>query len=343
VRRRRLRLALAAVVVVGAVLALRGIGGGTPSVRAMLPAREPAGAVADTVIVEPDDSMAPIYALLAAPRRTLDMTVYELVDPTAESVLADDAARGVRVRVILDGRLERGRNAAAYEFLRSRGVEVVWSSERYFVTHEKTFVIDGSVAVVMSLNLASRYYATTRDVAVVDRDPRDATAIEAVFDADLRGAPTGTPAADDLVWSPGQSQADLVTLIDSARRSISVESEELSSRTIVAAMVAAARRGVTVSVAMTYDPGYVPGFNAITRAGGVVSLMQRESPLYIHAKLLAVDTGMPDARGFVGSENLSDASLLHDRELGIVLTSPRLVGEVGAVIAGDVRDGRRWR
>jgi len=72
-------------------------------------------------------------------------------------------------------------------------------------------------------------------------------------------------------------------------------------------------------------------------------VMYGESPLYIHAKLLVVDAGMSDGRAFVGSENLSDASLLHDRELGIVLTAARLVEQVASTIAGDVSDGRRWR
>jgi phosphatidylserine/phosphatidylglycerophosphate/cardiolipin synthase-like enzyme len=74
-----------------------------------------------------------------------------------------------------------------------------------------------------------------------------------------------------------------------------------------------------------------------------VSVLYGEQPLYVHAKLLAIDAGLPDGRAFVGSENLSDASLLHDRELGIVLVAPDLVDRVDATIAGDLSDGRPWR
>jgi cardiolipin synthase A/B len=310
---------------------------------AILPVAEPAGAVADSLIVEPDDGMAPIYALMSSPRRTLDMTMYELVDPTAEALLANDAARGVRVRVVLDSRLERQRNQPAYDYLRSRGVQVEWSSRRYFATHEKTFVVDDATAVVMSLNLTDRYYATTRDLVVVDHDAPDVAAIESVFEADLRGASIGTPAADDLVWSPGQSQADLVALINAAHRSIAVESEELSSRPVIDALLAAARRGVAVSIAMTYDQDWLPALHAVAAAGGRVSVLYGESPLYIHAKLLAIDAGTAQARAFVGSENLADSSLLRDRELGVALVAPRLVDRVAAVISSDVSAGQPWR
>jgi cardiolipin synthase len=340
-RTRWRRVALAGLVV--ALLAWRFAGAAPTAATAVLPSAEPAGAGADRLIVEPDDGMQPIYALLASPTRSLDMTMYELVDPTAESVLADDAARGVRVRVILDHGLERERNTPAYDFLRSRGVDVTWSSGRFFATHQKTVIIDDDTAVVMSLNLTDEYYASSRDVAVVDHDTRDIDAIESVFAADFRGTAVGTPAADDLVWSPGQSEADLVALIDGARHSIALESEELSSHAVVGAIVNAARRGVAVSVAMTYDADWVPALNAIEAAGGDIGILHGESPLYIHAKLLVVDAGTPRGRAFVGSENLSDASLLHDRELGIVLVAPRLVAQVGAIVASDVSAGQRWR
>ncbi len=308
---------------------------------AVLPSAAPRAALDDRLIVEPDDGMAPIYALLSSARRSLDLTMYELEDPTAEQILGSLVARGVRVRVILDGRLERTRNEPAYAYLRHRGVRVVWSSSHFFVTHEKAFVVDGSTAVVMSLNLTSRYYATSRDAAVVDVDRADVAAIESVFDGDLHGG-GGTPAADDLVWSPGQSWADMLALVGRARRSVLVESEELSSPAVVTALVAAARRGVHVAVAMTYSDSWRPAYAALTRAGAHVRVMYGENPLYLHAKLLAIDAGLPGATAFVGSENLSDASLLHDRELGIALLAPHMVQRVAALIGTDFRDASSW-
>jgi phosphatidylserine/phosphatidylglycerophosphate/cardiolipin synthase-like enzyme len=307
---------------------------------AALPTVQPEAATGDRLIVEPDAGMQPVYALLASPKRSLDLTIYELSDPTAEALIADDATRGVVVRVVLDHRLEAGHNQAAYDYLASRQVQVRWSSARYFATHEKAFVIDGSTAVVMSLNLTSSYYASSRDVAVVDPDPRDAAAIDAVFVADFAGRPTPTPAADDLVWSPQQSAADLVALIDHARTSIRLESEELNSPPVVDALRAAARRGVAVQIAMTYQADWLPAFRSLVDVGSHISLMYGENPLYIHAKLLIVDAGRPDQRAFVGSENISNASLFHDRELGVVLLQPALVDQLAKLVDSDLSAGR---
>jgi len=339
-RRHSGRLAIAALLV---VIGWHTLDRRHPVVRAELPLAVPAAAGRDQLIVEPDAGMTPIYTLLRSPRHQLDLTMYELTDPTAEAVLAEDAARGVRVRVILDGRLERSHNLAAYSYLRSRGVVVSWSTGRFFATHEKAFVIDGSLAVVMSLNFTERYYATSRDLAVVDPDRHDVAAIESVFGADLDGRSVGTPAADDLVWSPSQSQSDLVALVEAAAESVSLESEELSSSAMVGALLGALHRGVAVTVVMTYDDSWRGAFTRLAAAGATVRVMYGERPRYIHAKLLVTDAGTSRARAFVGSENLSDASLLHDRELGIVLVVPSLVERVGSVIATDATDGSAWR
>lgn len=311
-------------------------GPGTPAV---LPEAVVRAATGDRVIVEPDDGMTPIYTLLSSASRTLDLSIYELADSTAEALLASDAARGVVVRVILDHRLEAGQNAPAAAYLRGHGVAVRWASDRFFVSHEKAFVVDGRTAVVMSLNLASRYYATTRDVAVVDSDPADVVAVEHVFDADFADRSLTAPSGDDLVWSPDRSRPDVLALIGQARHSLLLESEELAAPAVVQALVDAAHRGVAVAVVMTDRPEWHAAFAAVIRAGGRVAVMHGESPLYIHAKLLVTDAGTNAGRALVGSQNLSDTSLDRDRELGVVLTAPALVRSVGRIVEQDMSRG----
>ncbi|MGH3744620.1 MAG: phospholipase D-like domain-containing protein, partial [Mycobacteriales bacterium] len=252
---RRLALLLAGFLV--AAVAAAGCGSARPV--AALPTL-PTGS-GDTVLVEPDDGYDTLYSWLGAARSTLDLTMYELVDARAETVLEAAAARGVRVRVLLDQQLERRANLPAYLALRARGVQVHWASSRYAATHEKAFVVDGRALVVMSLNLTSRYYATSRDVAVLTRSAADVTAAQHVFDADWAGHATGTPPGADLVWSPRQSQADLVALVDAATTSVWIESEEYAERDVLAAMRRAARRGVDVRVAMTYQKDWPLAWN----------------------------------------------------------------------------------
>ena len=139
----------------------------------LLPATFAGGTTAPTLrlLTEPSAGIAPIDALFSGAKRSVDLVVYELADPHLEAILAGDAARGVKVRVLLDRDDEESHNAAAYAYLEAHHVPVRWASDPGIdLTHEKAAVIDNTTALVMTLNLVASDYATTRDFAVVDTD-----------------------------------------------------------------------------------------------------------------------------------------------------------------------------
>jgi phosphatidylserine/phosphatidylglycerophosphate/cardiolipin synthase-like enzyme len=264
--------------------------------------------------------------------------MYELADPTAEATLATDASRGVDVRVLLDRDYLGAANAAAFAYLGSHGVHVRWASSQVAITHEKSFVVDGALAVVMTGNLTSRYYATTRDFAVVDRDRSDVAAIEAVFQLDWADE-AGTPdPGSDLVWSPG-SEGPLLSLIGSARRSLLIENEEMEAAPVVSALEAAARRGVDVELVMTRSSEWYGAFDALSRAGVRIHTLGPDASLYIHAKVVDVDA----SRVFIGSENFSVESMQYNRELGLVTTDRTIVGQVTETLEADYAEAEPWR
>jgi cardiolipin synthase A/B len=288
-----------------------------------------------TLIAEPDQGLAPIDRFLASARHSLDMTMYELVDATVERILGMNAARGVAVRVILDRNEERAANTSAYDYLAAQGVHVRWATASYDATHEKSAVVDAgesdAKALIMTLNLTSRYYANTRDFAVIDSIPADVAAIETVFNADYSGRRVVPPPGADLVWSPG-SQPALISLIDSARATLAVENEEMSSPAIIDALAAAAQRGVDVRITMTADSEWDRAFAKLTAAGVHLHLYpDTATALYIHAKTIVAD----GHTAFVGSENFSDASLDYNRELGVITDSLPVVARLAALVTGD--------
>ena len=296
-----------------------------------------------SLLVEPDRGIAPIYALIASARKSVDLTMYELVDTDADLALELAAGRGVNVRVLLDVNREKSANLAAYTELTDMRVHVAWADPRYAATHQKTLVIDGSVAAVMTLNMTSRYYSSTRDFAVIDRNRSDVAAIEQVFNADFTHARiTASPAAG-LVWSPSQSQPALLSLINSATSSLLIENEEMADKSVTAALVSAARRGVRVVVVMTDQTDWHSAFASLVAAHAVVRVYAADASLYIHAKVVVADAGTPRQRAFVGSENFSNASLNANRELGIETADPGVVSGLTATLNSDAAGAQNWR
>jgi len=296
------------------------------------------------LLVEPQAGMGPIDQYLRAARHSVDLEMYELEDPVVESILAADAARGVRVRVILDEAYIGSENSAAFSYLATHHVTVRWAPARFDLDHEKAAVIDDATALVMTMNFTARYYADTRDVVVVDTEPADVAAIESTFDADWSRGGAGTaPTGADLLWSPG-SEGALVGLIGSARVSVDVENEEMGDADVTAALAAAAGRGVHVVVVMTADSEWDGVLGELSEAGAEVrTYPDTPSALYIHAKIVVVDAGSADERAFVGSENFSVTSLVFNRELGIVTSRPGVAEALAHLVASDATGGETWR
>ncbi|PMS17859.1 cardiolipin synthase [Trinickia dabaoshanensis] len=298
-----------------------------------------AATAAPTLITEPDQGLAPVYTLMQSATSTLDMTMYELVDTQAEDILVQLAAKGVAVRVILDQNLESRNNQSAYDYLSQNGVNVVWANPAYSATHEKAIVVDGQTAAVMTLNLTSRYYATSRDFAVIDHDANDVAAIETTFNADFANDAVTPPTGDDLVWSPTNSTAALLSVIHSATSTLQIENEEMGNSMIVTALVNAAHRGVQVQVTMTYNSKYVSNYDKLSAAGVLIATYDPNASLYIHAKAIVADYGTSSAEAFVGSENFSVASLTRNRELGLVTQDPSVIASLASVLQSDFRGG----
>ncbi|MGO9081150.1 MAG: phospholipase D-like domain-containing protein [Streptosporangiaceae bacterium] len=287
------------------------------------------------MLVEPQAGLGPVYRLITGARSSVELTMYELADPTAEADLAAAAARGADVRVILDQHLEKSRNQGAYDYLAAHGVHVRWAPPDT-TWHQKTLTTDGTTSVIMTLNLVTSDYPATRDFAVIDTRRADIAAITATFNADFAGRAITPPDGTDLVWSPTNAQRSVLSVIDGADRTLAVEDEEMDDPAVTAALAAAARRGVDVRIVMTADPEWDPAFTELARTGAHVRLYpDTGNALYIHAKAIVADAGLPGQRTLVGSQNFSVASLDYNRELGILARSPAVVAAISTTLAAD--------
>lgn len=287
------------------------------------------------VLTEPQAGIGPIYRLITSARSSVDLTMYELADPRAEADLAADAARGVDVRVILDRHLEQSRNRSAYDYLATHRVHVRWGPAGT-TYHQKTLTVDDATSVIMTGNLVTGDYPGTRDFAVIDTSRADVAAIVATFDADFAGRTITPPDGADLVWSPTGAQASILSVINGAARSLAVEDEEMDDPAVTGALAAAARRGVNVRVVMTADPEWDQAFTELARAGVHIRLYPDDSSaLYIHAKAIVADAGLPGQQVLAGSQNFSVASLDYNRELGIRTRDPAVVAAISATLTRD--------
>jgi phosphatidylserine/phosphatidylglycerophosphate/cardiolipin synthase-like enzyme len=306
---------------------------------------------------EPDDSVTPLYSFINSATSTIDMTMYEMQDTTFTADLVAACGKGVRVRVIFSSS-ESSANKTAYNALNAAGANcsAVNSNSAFTNTHQKTITIDGALSTaqtaIMSLNLQTQYYSTTRDFALVENDPVDIAAIEATFNQDYAAGGTKNTtefnyqpgAGDDLIWSPTTAQTAMLAIINNAQKTLLVENEEMSASNIVTALEAACQRGVTVHVAMVNDNNeYGSEFSALQTAGcGVNVYPDTQTGFYIHAKAVVADYGLPTESVYMGSINYSNASMTQNRELGVWISDPATIQSLYATMTSDYAGGAAY-
>jgi Putative Ig domain/PLD-like domain len=287
-----------------------------------------------TLLTLPDQGENAIYSFVSSATTSVNVTIYELNDVTLENDLVAREKAGATVRVILD-QAQKSYNTAAYNLLTAGGVGVVWSSTAFTYTHQKTITVNGDESYVSSGNFDTAYYATSRDWGVFDTDAKDVAAIVAVFNADYAHTSITPSDGDDLVWSPTDSQTQILALISGAQHTLDVEQEEFSDTTLVNAIVADAKRGVTVRVVVEDPSSYTTELNEVTAAGGKVNSYSSTTGYYIHGKAVIADYGTSTAKAFVGSENFSSGSLNDNRELGIITADSGVVTGLETAFSGD--------
>jgi len=298
--------------------------------------RVPASPVAK-IWVEPQAGYGFVTQAVLGAHHRIDLSIYELSDPTLEHELIARARAGVTVRVLLNAAyFGTTHNAGAVAAFRGTAVRVAWAPSNQ-IFHAKYMVVDGTAAYIGSGNLVADDYTTTRDFWALDTSRDDVAAIQSTFDADFARTGTTARASAGLVWSPASTSA-LVAVIASAQRTLLVENEEMNNATIEEALVADARRGVSVEVVMTIDTAWTSALEQLAAAGVHV----RELPLsltYIHAKVLCADCTGTLGTAFLGSENFSTSSLSYNRELGVVTRSPIVLNAIRSTVTADFTSG----
>lgn len=135
-----------------------------------------------------------VYALISPPvadelvgaidsaQNSIDVMLYQFSYSGLKTALANAEERGVRVRIILEPRVDS--NFPTAEFLDSKGIEVRWASQKFANTHAKMAIIDGKKIIVGSINWSQHAMFQNREVGVLIESEALAQQLLGVFEAD---------------------------------------------------------------------------------------------------------------------------------------------------------------
>ncbi len=290
-------------------------------------------ALAEQLIIEPDMGREPVLTQLNNARQSVHLVMYGFTDDTLFNAFLTQKQRGRSLKVILERSPFRNENENNRIITLFKQHHIDWqgSIPDMRLIHQKTLIIDGKKALVMTFNFTRSAFDDkkshpARNFGLLIDDAKTVNDIETIFSADWNHVPAHI-SNPNLIYSPDNSRNDLLQHINRAQQSIKMYAQQLSDYEIIAALSNAARRGIKVEVLMAAKLNDKQK-NFLATAGVNV---QRSTHYYIHAKVFIID----NKTAIIGSINMSRASLDDNRELSVVTHHPATISALAKTFLHD--------
>lgn len=290
------------------------------------------------LIVEPDEGVAPVRELIDSAQTSLLIKQFTFTEPSLIQAVIDRRRAGVNVRVMLNAARSGGdrANDETYAQFEAADIAVQWASPNFYVTHEKSVVVDEEVALVATFNMCDKYFTRTRDYGVITDNPLHVAQIVEVFNADWDHADWTPTRYDGLLWSNSNSRLHMARFIDTAQHRLAIQHPKYVDAVILDHIAAAAGRGVNVHVLCggrhgISDVDVLDTFASLRTLRRFGVKVRKQKNLRVHAKLLIVD----DVHALVGSMNIDRSAFDLRRELGIAILQQDVVTRLKSVFDED--------
>jgi cardiolipin synthase A/B len=290
------------------------------------------------LIVEPDDGTEPVQEFIQSAESSLLIKQFTFTEESFIEAVTDRKNAGVDVRVMLNPKRSGGdrANDETFEKFKDAGVNVQWSNPKFYVTHEKSMVVDGKAALIATFNLTEKYFSLTRDYGVITEQPYRVAQITEVFDADWEHRDWTPSSNEGLLWSNSNSRFEMAQFIDTARHQLDIQHPKYVDAVILDHIAAAADRGVKVHVLCGGRHG-ISEWDVLDTFASLRTLrrfgvkVHKQKNLRVHAKLLIAD----GEHALLGSMNIDRSAFDMRRELGITLTDRDVVTRLKEVFDSD--------
>jgi phosphatidylserine/phosphatidylglycerophosphate/cardiolipin synthase-like enzyme len=291
-----------------------------------------------SIIVFPDDTVERIINAINMAEHSIRIKMFLFSDPHLIQSVIDAKNRGVNVKVMLNPNRRSGEeeNENTRRILTEAGVDVKDSNPHFVLTHEKSMVVDNTVAFIKSLNWETKNLTETRDYAIVTSHPHEVQEVILCFEADWDRTDFNPGEEAKLIWCSMNGRSRIAHFIDEAKHSLFVQNERFQDLVIIERMIRAAARGVKVHI-MVRPPHTLKKEKLIEGVGGLRIMddvgikVHKLKHLKLHGKMLLAD----GCRAIVGSINLTPGSFDDRRELAIEVNDVEVVDRLKQIAHMD--------
>jgi len=275
-----------------------------------------------TLFIEPDDGRAPLLELINNSQQIWG-TIYLLSDPQIIEALASKSAQLILEEHPFGGNILNRKTKTVL------GDLVSWGNPAFDYTHEKALVFDDQLVCILNMNLTKTGFTTNREYNICSSDPQNILEVKNIFWAD-KNRTRYQANASDLIVSPDNSRAKLTAFLENSAKQIDIAMEVISDEKIEALLCQKESNEVEVRLLIP-DFKKVDNGTASAKLANCGAEVKTLKKPYLHAKLIVVD----GLRAYVGSVNLTAGSLDKNRELGILVSQPDILGRLNEIFNRD--------
>ena len=297
-----------------------------------------------SIIIMPDDTASSITEAINNAKISIRVKMFLFSDPGLIGAIIEAKARGVKVKVMLNPARRDGaeENELTHQTLKKAGIEVKSSNPDFGLTHEKSMVIDDTIAFIKSLNWETKNLTDTRDYAIITSHPQEVAEVILCFEADWHRKDFNPGKEAHLIWCKGNGREKMARFIDEAKHTLFIQNERFQDLVILERLVRAACRGVKVKV-MVRPPRTLKKSKLIEGVGGLRIMsnvgikIHKLKHLKLHGKMLLAD----GCRAIIGSINISPGSFDDRRELAIEVNDAAIVKRLQQITKFDWKNSHK--
>lgn len=305
------------------------------------------------LIVFPEQGRDPWLKAINSAKSKIQLSAYRLSDQKIVEALCKVAKeKSVTVEILLEpepfSHSKSDNIASPKELLEKAGAKIHNIDEtRFNQVHYKVIIIDDKWGIVSTGNLDDESFdglpnknvAACRDFAVTITNPELLSYIQEVFLSDINNTKKEF-INDQIIVGPDNQRAFLKKLIKAAKSSIKIYQQSVQDDDIAKEIAAVADKGIKVELLMMPHPfgndkedGNKPNQKLIGSAKDGKVYLNKD--LYMHAKVIIIDSGENDALMYIGSANFYGPALDKTRELGVLTEDKELISNVVGIFEAD--------
>lgn len=270
------------------------------------------------LIVQPADGAAPLLKAIKQARKSIHIVIFRFDLREIEHALEEAAERGVMVHALIaftNRGGEKNLRKLEMRFL-EKGIIVARTANDLVRYHGKMMIVDGKELYLLSYNF-TRLDLRSRSFGIVTRKRDLVQEASRLFEADtMRQAYTSR--CSKFIVSPVNARKQLAAFIKGAKRELLIYDVDIADKEMLRILEERCQAGVSIKII-----GHVAAGKHLS-----ARLFRR---MRLHTRVVIRDC----KQAFLGSQSLRKLELDARREIGIIVSNPKIVSSMITVFDDD--------